>query len=62
MPDKSTLHAPQPVQLTVADLPTDVAERVRTAQVEDPELIRQILVYGMTHQVVFETLAQAWGR
>ena len=62
MLDKAPYESAQAVQLTIADLPSDVAERVRTAQVEDPELIRRIVLYGMTHRTVFETLVQTWGQ
>lgn len=62
MPETPPFEPARPVQLTVADLPSDVAERVREAQVEDPELIRRILLYGMTHRTVLETLTTAWGR
>lgn len=49
-----------PVQLTVDDLPSDVAEQVRRAQEQDPEFLRKVLLFGVTHQAVFETLRGAW--
>lgn len=50
----------EPVHLTVDALPSDVAERIREVQAEDPDLLRRILLYGMTHQVVLETLSRSW--
>lgn len=50
----------EPVQLEVDSLPFDVAEKIRKAQSDDPDLLRRILVYGMTHKVVFETLSRSW--
>ena len=51
----------EPVTVRV-DLPTDLAEQVRLAEVNDPELLRQSLVFGITHRTIFETLlANAWG-
>lgn len=49
------------VSLHVSDLPPDVAEMVERAQVEDPETVRQIIVYGMTRFTIFQTLlASDW--
>lgn len=50
----------EPVRLEVDALPFDVAEQIREVQLEDPELLRRILVYGMTHKAVFETLSRSW--
>lgn len=50
----------EPVNLRVDDLPSDVAEQIREVQNENPDLLRRILLYGMTHRVVFETLSQSW--
>lgn len=64
MPDLSEhVHpAAEPITLTVCHLPADVASEVRQAQVEDPELIRRMLVYGITHRTIFRTLlAHHWG-
>jgi hypothetical protein len=49
-----------PVHLTVDDLPVDVAEQIREVQDRDPELLRRILVYGITHRIVFEALSRSW--
>ena len=50
------------VTLTVSNLPLDVAEEVRTAQLQDPELLRRILTFGMRQKVVYETLrSHSWG-
>ena len=46
----------------VAELPRDVAEQVRSAQAQDPDLLRRILTFGMSHKVIHETLvANSWG-
>ena len=50
----------KPVHLTVTDLPSDVAEQIQEVQTEDPELLRRILLYGITHKTVFQTLSQSW--
>jgi hypothetical protein len=60
MPDHHPEASVEPVQLTVDDLPSDVAEKIREAQDRDPDLLRRILLYGITHKVVFETLTEAW--
>ena len=49
-----------PVHLTVDDLPSDLAEQVRHAQEQDPEFLRRVLLFGVTHKAVFETLRSAW--
>lgn len=47
--------------LSVPQLPTDVAAMAERAQTEDPEILRSILVYGMTRLAIFETLvAHDW--
>lgn len=51
----------RPVHFTVDDLPTDVARQLEEAQRQDPEFLRRILLYGITHRTVFETLSRAWG-
>lgn len=50
----------EPVHLKVDSLPYDVAEQIREVQSEDPELLRRILLYGITHRTVFETLSRSW--
>lgn len=50
----------EPVHLTVEALPSDVAQEIREAQLQDPEFLRHLLVYGATHRTVFETLSRAW--
>jgi hypothetical protein len=50
----------EPVHLKVNDLPSDVAEQIRDVQLQDPEFLRNVLVYGITHKAVFETLSQVW--
>lgn len=49
-----------PLQLEVHTLPRDVVEQIREVQNEDPDLLRRILLYGITHKVVFETLSRSW--
>jgi hypothetical protein len=44
------------VSLTVEDLPLEIAEQVRRAQSNDPELLRRVMVYAVTRNTVFETL------
>ena len=60
MPDQRSEVAVGPVHLTVNDLPNDVAQRIREVQVQDPEFLRRILLYGITHKTVFETLSRGW--
>ena len=48
------------VQLTVDALPLDVVRQIRHFQVHDPDFLRRVLLYGVTHQTVFETLSSAW--
>jgi hypothetical protein len=50
----------EPVQLTVDAVPTDVARRLREYQTDDPDFLRRVLLYGITHRTVFETLSRAW--
>ena len=48
--------------IVVTELPRDVAAQVRTAQSQDPELLRRILTFGFSQKVIHETLiANAWG-
>jgi hypothetical protein len=49
------------LHLRVDDLPPDVAREIRAVQVQDPDLLRRILLYGMMHKVVFEALSESWG-
>jgi hypothetical protein len=59
MSDQDRVHE---VTLTFVDLPRDVAERARTAQQQDPDLLSRILTFGFTQKVISETLvAHAWG-
>lgn len=53
--------SPEPVHLTVHSLPRDVADQIRDVQSREPELLTKILLYGMVHREVFETLSQSWG-
>jgi len=50
----------EPVHLTVDEIPEDVARQIREVQSNDPEFLRRVLVYGITHRTVFETLRAAW--
>lgn len=52
--------SPEPIHLQVDTLPSDVAQQIREVQDQDPELLRRILLYGMTHRAVFETLSSSW--
>ena len=59
MPDQ-----PLPTEkvVVVTELPSDVAEQVRTAQTQDPDLLRRILTFGMSQKVIHDTLiANSWG-
>ena len=48
--------------VVVTELPSDVAAQVRTAQTDDPDLLRRILTFGMSHKVIHDTLvANSWG-
>jgi hypothetical protein len=47
----------------IAELPRDVAEQVKAAQSEDPDLLRRILTFGFSQKVIYDTLvANSWGR
>lgn len=61
MPDYRVHFSPEPVHLTVHSLPSDVAEQIRDVQSREPELLTRILLYGMVHREVFDTLSQRWG-
>jgi hypothetical protein len=61
MTDQPSVRALEPVQLTVDALPSDVAEQIRSVQAQDPEFLRRVLLYGITHKTVFETLGRGWG-
>lgn len=53
--------SPVDVSLNISELPSDVAGMVERAQVEDPETLRRIIIYGMTRLTVFEELlARDW--
>jgi hypothetical protein len=60
MSDQPVSVSVEPVHLTVDALPADVAHQIREWQLQDPELLRRILLYGITHKVVFETLRRSW--
>jgi hypothetical protein len=61
MPDQRPEVTAGPVHLTVDDLPFDVVQQIQEAQSQDPAFLRRILLYGITHKAVFETLSRAWG-
>lgn len=61
MPDNRLHNRPDPVHLTVHSLPRDVAEEIRDVQSQNPELLTRILLYGMVHKEVFDTLSRSWG-
>ena len=46
------------VSLSV-ELPRAVAAELEEVQRRDPELLRRILMYGMTRRAIYETLATA---
>ncbi len=48
------------VNLTVDAMPSDVARQIRDCQLHDPEFLRRVLLYGITHKAVFETLSRSW--
>jgi hypothetical protein len=60
MPDHQLPLSTAPVHLTVDRLPADVAAEIREVQLQDPEFLRRVLLYGITHKTVFETLSRAW--
>ena len=60
MTESHSLNDAEAVHLTVDALPSDVAQELRKAQIADPDLLRRILLYGITHRVVFETLSRSW--
>ena len=46
----------------VTELPRDMAEKVKAAQSQDPELVRRILTFGLSQKVIYDTLvANSWG-
>ena len=60
MSDKAT---PMETVTVTAELPRDVAEQVKTAQSQDPDLLRRILTFGFSQKVISDTLiANSWGR
>lgn len=48
------------VHLEVDDLPSEIARQIRDVQLNDPDFLKNVLLYGITHRTVFETLDQAW--
>ena len=50
------------MSIYVEDLPLEVAARVQEVQENEPELLRQFVVYCMTRKVIFETLATSLPR
>jgi hypothetical protein len=61
MSDYRFYPSQEPVHLTVHSLPRDVADQIRDVQSQNPELLTRILLYGMVHREVFDTLSQSWG-
>lgn len=60
MPDQAP---PMETVTVTAELPRDVAEQVKNAQMEDPDLLRRILTFGFSQKVIYDTLvANSWGR
>jgi hypothetical protein len=60
MPHHRPDTAVEPLSITIEDLPSDVAREIRECQLQDPALLRRILLFGATHKVVFETLQATW--
>jgi len=60
MADRLLPHSSPPVHFTVEELPADVVDKIHEVQTEDPEFLRRVLLYGITHKAVFETLGRAW--
>ena len=60
MTESHPQSSPEPIHLKLDALPSDVAQRIREVQDQDPELLRRILLYGITHRTVFETLNSSW--
>jgi hypothetical protein len=60
MPDQPL---PMETVTVTAELPRDVAEQVKAAQSQDPDLLRRILTFGFSQKVIYDTLvANSWGR
>ena len=54
---------PMETVTVIAELPRDVAEQVKNAQTQDPDLLRRILTFGFSQKVIYDTLiANSWGR
>ena len=60
MPDHRHSAPSEAVHLTVADLPRDVARQLREAERQDPDFVKRVLLYGVVHRTVFETLSGHW--
>lgn len=45
------------LSITVEDLPIEIAAQVQEVQKNEPELLRQFMLYCMTRKVIFDTLA-----
>ncbi|HZJ48021.1 MAG TPA: hypothetical protein VFD97_03160 [Acidimicrobiia bacterium] len=49
----------QPVDLHLTlDLPPEMAETMERYKRSEPELLKQMIVYGMTRKVIFDSLVQ----
>ena len=60
MSDQAT---PMETVTVTAELPRALAEQVKTAQSQDPDLLRRILTFGFSQKVISDTLiANSWGR
>ena len=60
MSDSRSDTSPEPVHISIDSLPSDVAQQLREAQRSNPDLLRRILLYGINHKTVFETLSRSW--
>ncbi len=50
-------HQPVDLHLTF-DLPPEMAETMERYKRSEPELLKQMIVYGMTRKVIFDSLVE----
>ena len=50
------------ISVNVEDLPIDIANQVKQLEREQPKLLRQLMVYAVTHKLVFDQLSTALPR
>ena len=65
VPVASPIRLQQPhidISVNVEDLPIDIANQVKQLEREQPKLLRQLMVYAVTHKLVFDQLSTALPR